>query len=170
MIEFVTVALKYWLIPAIAIGALPAVLQATKHKGHGAFYVGATLIPVLVALAGYLLAIADVISIVVLICAVVLVAAAWIIVRSRPRTFDPFLGVLCTVNGLCALLLGTTLWQRPSPDEYQFAGIEYLMVWSWVGLPLGVIVLLSVLFSGRWHSEAAHETPDSAHARPAAEQ
>ncbi|QGU02880.1 hypothetical protein CKALI_10125 [Corynebacterium kalinowskii] len=170
-------ALIYWWIPSAVFGALPLILELCRRKKLPPnrikpvwFYLGViALVPVTTLPT---IAIAFLIDggwlVPVILGLVIVVLAAWIIRYSRPRSFDPFLGVWVACNTICVMIFAFNVANPPT--DTSFFGLEYVLVWAWIGLPLVVVALIYVVTSRRWHSEAAHETPDSVHAHPAAEQ
>lgn len=167
----------YWWIPSVVLGALPLILELCRRKKLPPnriktlwFYVGViALVPTTalptIAIA-FLLEIASLVP--VALALLILVLAAWIIRYSRPRSFDPYLGVWTACNTICAIIFAVTI--ADPPTDTNFFGLEYMLVWGWVGFPMVVIVLGYVLISGRWRRPTVHQTDDTDPAPPAAEQ
>lgn len=63
-------------------------------------------------------------------------SAVWMAVFSRPRSFDPFLGAWCGVNGICAVYV---VAYRGVGD---LEGLGHLMIWAIIGLPLALVALV----------------------------
>lgn len=172
ILGLIWVAAKFWILPALVIGALPILLESTRRDvpprrrtSPGVYYLGAMLIGLLgTGLFTFLAALqSEFVGWVPLL--IVIVGALWIVLMSRKKTWDPFLGAWCTLNGVGVFMLGFNVWDRPLVKNYMFPGIEYVAAWGWVGLPLIAVALIYWLISTLWRSATAPEIPrsDSAH-------
>lgn len=155
-------AIQFWMLPAIALGALPWLLElnrAVKLPNRKIrprnYYLGAALLGPLVAA----LAMSTTHNILLLLGAVIILATAWIGAFSRPGSFDPFLGAWCVVNGICALYACTY--------RGEVAGLGFLMVWAYIGLPLAMVALVTAVILRRRPAAVAPGNPDSAPGYPA---
>lgn len=149
-------AIQFWLLPAIAIGALPWLLELDRAQQlpnprmrPSRYYLGAAILGPLVAA----LAMAAMHDLLFLIGAVIVLAIAWLGAFSRPGSFDPFLGAWCVVNGICALYACTY--------RGDLAGLGYLMVWAYIGLPLAMVALATAVILRQRPAAAAPGNPDS---------
>ncbi|MEJ5997601.1 hypothetical protein [Corynebacterium sp. H130] len=159
-------ALKFWLIPAIASGVLPWLMELKREKKlpHRKirplwYYLGALIQgPVVVALAIAATRGGD--STFPLVAgATIVLATVWIGAFSRPHSFDPYLGAWCVVNGICATF---TVANR---DWGDLAWLSHLMVWFFIGLPLAMVALVVAAILNQLPTVIAPEIPrsDSAH-------
>lgn len=142
-ISQINAAVQFWILPSLAIGVLPWLLETTRVKPLPTrrirplwYYLGAAVLGALVAVAAMAITRGANDTILLIPGSVILVSAMWIGAFSRPSSFDPFLGAWCSVNGICAV------YTIAYPDEGDLAGLGLLMIWSLIGLPLAAIALV----------------------------